>query len=307
MDWTIELQERADDDLKEFAHFDISRTLGLRYVFIKIKEGHLFFNRLPQHTFGFANDWLNWILPKLSVSELPDVEIPLYVGDSYGWEDENVHFCWSKPAGKRGLLFPAWEFLHWDRTQAQFKAQFVPWNRREDGPFFVGRNTSSEFTNIRKHVQTWFPKHVTLFDEKRSEAEIRTIGMHPTELCRFKTVFDLPGRTPWSGRSALIALSGSSPVRVLQFHSKWGEGPWFQFWENPNNMQGIRVDCNWRKSLSTETLAKLKPAFQKEIAEALTRQMEAQTLREKMMSLKTHHIVEYLEHIFRKVGKKQND
>jgi len=304
--WTRFLKKRADEDIAMYRSFDISRNLKLRYIFIKIKDGKLKYNRINKE-FDYANKMADFILQKMDVANMPDCEIPLYAADSYGWEDEKIHFCWSKPEGKKGILFPAWEFRNWEETKQQFIENYVPWVERETGPYFIGRNTSKPFTNIREIVKEMYPNTVTLLDEKKPEYVIReTVGEPATNLMKYKLVFDLAGKTPWSGRTSLIDLAGCSSIRILNYYPKWGEGPWYQFYEDPKDIDGIHLQGNYRNPIPENKIPLLKDAIESEIESGLRRHARAKANRDKMMKLTTAHMVKYLEYIFTEVGKKQD-
>lgn len=304
--WTSFLKKRADEDIAMYDTFEISRNLRLRYMFIKIKDGKLKYNRINRE-YDYANKMADWILQKMDVKNLPDCEIPLYTADSYGWEDENIHFCWAKPQGKKGILFPAWEFRDWDKTKREFTQKYVPWTEREKGPYFIGRNTSKPFTNIREIIKELYPEHVTLLDEKKPEFEVRqTVGEPSTNLMKYKLVFDLAGKTPWSGRTPLIDLGGCSSVRILNYYPAWDEGPWYQFYEDPETFHGIHLQGNYRDPIPQDKIPALKDAIDQEIEHAVKRHATAKATRERMMKLTTKHMVKYLEYIFTEVGKRQN-
>lgn len=304
--WSSFLKKRADEDIAMYDTFEISRNLRLKYIFIKIKDGKLRYNRISQE-FDYANKMADWILQKMNVSELPDCEIPLYTGDSYGWEDKNIHFCWAKPEGKKGILFPAWEFTNWDKTKKDFTDKYIPWTERETGPYFIGRNTSKPFTNIREIVKSLYPENVKLLDEKKPEYEVRkTVGEPATNLMKYKLVFDLAGKTPWSGRTPLIDLAGCSSVRILNYYPKWGEGVWYQFYEDPSTIDGVRLEGNYRTPIPESKVPQLKDAIDDEISKAIKRHARARANRERMMKLTTDHMVKYLEYIFTEVGKRQD-
>jgi hypothetical protein len=304
--WTSFLKKRADEDIAMYDNFEISRDLRLKYIFIRIKDGKLKYNRINPE-FDYANKMADWILQKMDVKNLPDCVIPLYTGDSYGWEDEHIHFCWSKPEGKKGILFPSWEFRDWDKTKRDFVDKYIPWTEREVGPYFIGRNTSKPFTNIREIVKDLYPEHVKLLDETKSEDVARqTLGEPSTNLMKYKLAFDLAGKAPWSIRSPLIDLAGCSSVRILNYYPKWDEGIWYQFYEDIKNINGIHLQGNYRNPIPQSKVPELKKLIDKEITSAIKRHARAKANRERMLHLTTDHMVNYLEYIFTEVGKRQN-
>ena len=240
------------------------------------------------------------LVSKMNHKSIPDCQIPVYIGDSYGWEDDNIHFCWSKPYGKKGLLFPSWEFIDWESTKKKFNDEYIPWTKRERGPYFIGVDNSDKKSNIRKIIRDLYPENFRLLKKDETYRE------PPTNLMKYKTVFELPGNTPWSGRSVVVALSGSSSIRIHHYYPKWDEGPWFQFFEDPTEFDGINLEGNYNNPFPSDKIPLLKDAIDDEIAKALRRHATAKSIRERMMKLTTDHMVKYLEYIFTEVGKRQN-
>lgn len=298
--WTSFLKKRADEDLGMYDTFEISTNLGDKYLYIKIKDGNITLKN-EKNVNDRRDNIVKYFISKMNTKNIPDCEIPIYIADSYGWQDKHIHFCWSKPQGKKGILFPSWEFKNWENVKQNFTDEYIPWTERERGPYFIGKNSTKQHTNLRKIIQELYPEHVRILEEKDTYRE------PPTNLMKYKLAFNLPGYKPWSIRSALIDLAGCSQVAIYQYYSKWKEGPWYQFFEDPNTFDGVFLEGNYNTSFPNKKIPLLKTELDNEIDKAIKRHAKAKANRERMMKLTTDHIVSYLEYIFTEVGKKQNN
>lgn len=312
MSWERLLKERADTDLSDYSDSEFECHVDKRhkeFCYIQIKDGKLRiienkYNKevefLTVERIGYARN----ILSLIDISKIGDVLLPLYIPDSHAYEYSNVYFNWVKPQHKKGLLFPAWTFWNWDKTKQIFEDSYIPWSDRETGPYFVGSDTTSLRTNLREIVRSFYPATIKL---ARSREEFRKNYEPVTNILKYKLVFDLPGTKPWSVRTPLIGLSGAYSVRILNYYPKWGEGPWFQFFEDPDELMntGIHITGNYDRPIPKEVIPKLKERIDDEIKHGMKRWNTAKSIRNKMMKLTEKDILTYLEYLLSKVSEKQ--
>lgn len=312
MNWESFLKKRADADLSDYSDSEFECHIDKRYkefCYIQIKDGNgkIIQNNQNKDVKILADErvgYLKNILSLLDISKIGDVLIPLYIADSYAYEYSNIHFDWVKPQHKKGLLFPVWTFWNWDKTKEIFENSYIPWTDREPGPYFVGSDTTSPRSKIREIVKSFYPDTVKL---ARSREEWRKNYEPVTNILKYKVVFDLPGTKPWSVRTSLIALSGSYSVRILNYYPKWGEGPWFQFFEDPDELMntGIHITGNYDRPIPKEAIPTLKERIDDEIKHGLKRWNTAKSIKNKMMKLTEKDMLNYLEYILSKVSEKQ--
>ena len=301
MDWDKFLTERANEHLMQFRDFDNIRETK-KHCIIHIKEGKLKM-KCPEGydmfgIFELREKLIQSMFNKLDLSEIQDCIIPVNMYDSYDWDGE-FSFVWAKPYNKRGLLFPYLLFDKWDSIKKDF-SNYIPWSERSNEPYFKGSDnlTLKKRSNIRGILRDMYPQNIIL-DNPLRDLE--------TELMKHKLVFDIPGAKPWSVRSAFIGLSGSSSIRIIQYNLSWQEKSWIQFFEEPKDIKGIVLAQSYSKPLEKEHLKYLNESIDLCKTELIKPQYEKQAFkeREKLMSLKTEHILKYISTICNYIGKKQ--
>lgn len=303
--WKTILQKRADADLSMYDDFSVPKLLKEEkehIVLVEINRGkYTVVDKNSYKTNGYKDMMANRIsiieyyLKKLNLSEINCV-IPFYVWDSYGNELSFPHFCWAKPHNKKGLLFPCWTFKNWDSVVKEAESSAVPWKDKEPDAYFKGSGKTTPKTKIRTTMQKIFPEYIKL-DEPQE---------HWTEMFKHKVLFDIGGNKPWSVRSPLIALSGSVPLRILQYYPKWNEGPWIQFYEDPAEIgeNAIHIEENYnREFIPSKDFVE---ECHQTLAGSLRKWKRAQSIQKRMMELKEEDIVFYLEYLVKKFAEKQN-
>jgi len=302
MDWNKFLIDRANDHLSEYTDYDTILNTD-KHCIVKIKDGKLTYKKLYWDKFNIfepRQKFIEKIFSKINLNEVQDCQIPINMYDSYEWNSKNFSFVWAKPYNKPGLLFPYLAFDDWESTVKKFNDNYIPWEKRSDEPYFYGQDSTSNRSNIRDLLQTYYPNYITLNNPKVQPV---------TDLMKYKINFDIPGARPWSVRSAFIALSGSASIRIIQYNPRWNEKTWIQFYENIDDIEGIEITNNYDKPLSEDIIKNLKPVIDSQIKSYLTEkenQKNAEILRNKMKELKTEHIINYITHIVNYIGKKQN-
>jgi hypothetical protein len=301
MDWDKFLLQKAKDDLSAFKDFDNIKETK-KHCIIHIKEGKLKL-KCPEgyDMFGIfqpREQFIQNMFNKIDLTEIQDCIIPVNMYDSYDW-DGGFSFLWAKPYNKKGLLFPYLLFDKWDSIQKDF-SNYIPWSERSNEPYFKGSDnlTLKKRSNIRRILRDMYPQNIIL-DNPLREPE--------TQLMKYKLVFDIPGAKPWSVRSAFIALSGSSSIRIIQYNPGWQEKTWIQFYEEPEDIKGIVLAQSYNKPLTKEHLEYLNESVEVCKIELIKSPYEKKAFkeREKLMSLKTEHILKYISTICNYIGKKQ--
>lgn len=300
MDWDNFLLKRAKEDLSSYKNFN-NLVTGQRFGMIQIKEGKFSLKYPGEFSKTIFFESRQRIIPYMfntDLSELPDCKIPIYLYDSYDYAD-NFSFTWAKPYNKPGLLFPCWSFYNWEKTVKEFDKAYIPWKDRSDEPYFRGADSTKKRSNIRKLFQQMYPENITL-----DHPVVKPIA----ELMNHKIVFDLPGQKPWSIRTPYINLSGSASLRVFHYYPKWGETPWIQFFEDPKDLHGIMLESNWDKPLKEEQIRQLEDELPEQIRllHGKRAQNRAEKLREKMKTLTTQHMLNYIKFICTYIGEKQD-
>jgi hypothetical protein len=301
MDWDKFLLKRAKEDLSMYKNYD-NVIRGTKNAIIQIKEGKFNIKYQDGFTktvfFEARERIIPYIFKQIDLSEMPDCKIPIYTYDSYDYNN-NFHFCWAKPYTKPGLLFPCWSFYNWENTVKDFDKKYIPWESRYDEPYFKGSDTTARRSGVRKLFEDMYPDNVFLDDPVFSPV---------TDLMKYKVVFDLPGTKPWSVRTPYIDLSGSASLRVLHYYPKWGEKPWIQFYEDPKDLRGIFIEGNYDKPLKPEQINMLKDEVPSMVntLNGKRAQNRAEKMRDRMKSLTTKHITNYISFICKYIGERQS-
>jgi hypothetical protein len=313
MDWDTALMKRAKHDLLGFKSFNNLKVKG-NHAIIQIKEGKYSLKRMYKHDpdglFYPREKYINKLLHLIDVSDLPDVQVPINLYDSYEW-DGDFSFVWAKPYNKNGLLFPSWEFDEWNKKVKEFDDEYIAWDERSDTPYFKGRNTTEKSSNLRHILQDMYPEYI-LLDKLTTDNEAKykkTKEYEPiTTLMKHKIVFDLPGNKPWSVRTPYIYLSGSTSLRIFQYYPRWGEKQWIQFFEDPKDLHGIMIEGNYDKPLKQEQVKYLEDEMPKQLRllQGKRAQNRAEKMRERMKSLTTKHMLTYIKFICNYIGEKQD-
>ena len=304
-DWKNILKKRADKDLSMYEDFSvpsISKQDKQKIVLVEINKGKYTvvdknsYKTNPYKDFSARLSGIEYYLKKLNLSEVEDCTVPFYVWDSYGEEFNFPHFSWAKPYSKKGLLFPCWTFKNWDAVVEEAKQTHVPWKDKEPDAYFRGSGKTTPRSKIRQIMQKIFPEYIKL--DAPHEAW--------TEMFKHKILFDIAGHKPWSVRSPLIALSGSVPLRILQYYPKWGEEPWIQFYEDPAEIRenALEITQNYDKEFIPSK--EFVEACHKTLAGSLRKWKRAQRIQKRMMQLKEEDIVFYLEYLIKEFAMKQN-
>jgi hypothetical protein len=304
-DWKNILKKRADKDLSMYEDFSvpsISKQDKQKIVLVEIKKGKFtFLDKNSYKTNPYEDTMSNRIsiieyyLKKLNLSEVEDCVIPFYIWDSYGDDFNFPHFCWAKPHNKKGLLFPCWTFKNWDSVVDEAESYAVPWKEKEADAYFKGSGKTTPRSKIRSTMQKIFPDYIKL--DQPHEAW--------TEMIKHKVLFDIAGNKPWSVRSPLIALSGSVPLRILQYYPKWNEGPWVQFYEDVTEIRenALEITQNYDKEFIPSK--EFVDACNQTLAGSVRKWKRAQTIQKRMMQLKEEDIVFYLEYLIKEFAEKQ--
>jgi len=314
MDWDTVLMKRAKQDLEMFDTFNkikIDNTYGV----IIIKDGKFNYKRNYKHNpeeLMYPREMhVKQMFKMIDTSDLPDVQIPVHLMDSYDWAG-NFSFVWAKPYSKKGLLFPSWEFDDWDTKVKNFNNAYIPWKDRSDEPYFKGRDTTFPTSNIRKILRGLFPDYIHLdpiiFTENEAKYKQNKTYEPTTNLIKHKIVLDIPGTKPWSVRTPYIYLSGSASLRIFHYYPRWNEKPWIQFFEEPKDLHGLMLESNWEKPLKEEQIEYLQDEMPKQfrLLHGKRAQNRAEKMREKMKSLTTKHMLTYIKFICNYIGEKQD-
>lgn len=304
--WKTFFQKRANEDLAMYSDFSIpslSKQEKERVLLVEIIDGkHKVVDKSSYRTNPYKDMMLDRIsvieyyFKKLNLSGISDCTIPFYVWDSYGDDFSFPHFCWAKPDNKKGLLFPCWTFKNWDSVVKEAESSTVPWKDKEPNAYFRGSSKTTIRNKIRQIMQKIFPQYIKL-DQPYEPW---------TEMLKHKVLFDIGGNKPWSVRSPLIALSGSVPLRILQYYPKWGEEQWIQFYENPSEIRenAIEIKANYDKEFIPSK--EFVEACHQTLAGSLRKWKRAQSTQKRMMELKEEDIVFYLEYLITQFAKRQN-
>lgn len=301
MNWNKFLIERANNDLNNYTDYD-TIIQNEKHLIVNIKDGKIKYKKLFFDKFNIftpREKFIEKIFSKIDLSDIQDCVVPINMYDSYEWNSKNFSFVWARPYNKPGLLFPYLAFDDWESTVKKFDNNYIPFEKRLDGPYFYGQDSTSNRSNIRDLLQKLYPENITLNNP---------IIQPVTDLMKYKIVYDIPGARPWSVRSAFIGLSGSVSLRIIQYNPVWNEKTWIQFYEDINDITGIEIQNNYDKPLSNEIIKNLKPTIDKVIQMSLKEEAEetANMIRQKMKKLKTDHILNYIKYIVNYIGKKQS-
>jgi len=301
MDWDKFFLKRAKEDLSMYKNYD-NVIRGTKYAIIQIKEGKFNIKYQDGFTktvfFEARERIIPYIFKQIDLSEMPDCKIPIYTYDSYDYNN-NFHFCWARPYNKKGLLFPCWSFYNWENTVKEFDKQYIPWEEKLDEPYFKGSDSTAKRSEVRKLFKVMFPNNVILNDPVFSPV---------TDIMKYKVVFDLPGVKPWSVRTPYLDLSGSASLRVSHYNPNWAEKtPWIQFFEDPKDLRGISIEGNYDKSLKPEQITMLEEEVPKIVNTLYGKraQNRAEKLRERIKTLTTTNITNYISFICNYIGERQ--
>lgn len=292
--WQTRLKTIADRDLALIpTSVDNKYKLGGSYSILSIHDGKIKIHyklsqELKKHIQPRLNDaklLLETLQTKLNSKKFPNITIPLYVGDSYAWDYNGPFFSYSKPTNKNGLLFPHWNFVNWDKTKETFKKECtLPWKERIGDIYFKGDRTSEPHSQIREKLEKIYPS-----------IQLSGAYQQPTTMCKYKYVFDLPGRFPWSVRSPFLELSNSQIVRIDMYNKRWDEEPWLQFYDYkyPNSLK-----------LNTQYLKPLKDNYINEIQNYVKSFTKKRSLHKSdLYDLNEEDIAFYLNYLFTKLQK----
>jgi hypothetical protein len=304
--WKTFLQKRADTDLAMYSDFSVpklSQQERQKVVLVEINRGkytvidkNSYKNNPYQDMMQNRIDIIEYYLKELDLSTISDCTIPFYLWDSYGDELSFPHFSWAKPHNKKGLLFPCWSFKNWNSVVDEAKEKQVMWKEKEPDAYFRGSSKTTPRSKIRSTMQKIFPDYIKL--DQANEPW--------TEMFKHKVLFDIGGHKPWSVRSPLIALSGSVPVRLLQYYPNWGEDVWIQFYEDPKEIRdnAIEITQNYDKEFSSSK--EFIETCHQTLEGSLRKWKRAQSTQKKMMELKEEDIVFYLEYLLKEFAERQN-
>lgn len=306
VEWKNILKKRASTDLSMYSDFSIpslSKQEKEHIVLVQIRRGKYTVADKSSYNDNSYKDMMvnrisviEYFMKKLNLSDISDCTIPFYVWDSYGDELSFPHFCWAKPHNKKGLLFPCWSFKNWDEVVDEAKSSAVSWKDKENDAYFRGTERTTLRSKIRSTMQKIFPEYIKL-DAPHEKW---------TEMFKHKVLFDIGGNKPWSVRSPLIALSGSVPFRLLQYYPKWGEQPWIQFYEDPDEItnNALKITPNYDKEFIPSK--EFVDACRQTLDGSLRKWKRAQSIQKRMMQLKEEDIVFYLEYLLKEFAEKQN-
>jgi hypothetical protein len=298
MDWDKFLIKKAKRALNEITDFQSVIYKPPTHILIKIKNGKFELVTTERQKNDYRTKSIKKFLEKIDLSDNNDCVIPLRTSDSYE-KQSDFCFSWAKPASKKGLLFPCWSFDNWEETVKEFDMHYIPWESRIEEPYFRGKDSTIEGSNLRKIVQNFYPDNITLNDSTINPV---------TDLMKYKVAFDLPGGKPWSVRTPYIDLSGCASLRILHYYPRWNETPWIQFYEDDKDLNGIPIEGNYNAPINQKQINPLK----KRIAETLDTlygkrsQNRAQKIREKIKSLTTKNITNYISFILKYIGDAQD-
>jgi hypothetical protein len=292
--WQHHLKSVADRDLALIpTSISIKYKLGGSYSILQIYNGKIkiyysLSKVLREHLqprFNDAKLLLENLQMKLKKKQFPNITIPLYVGDSYAWDYEGPCLCYSKPKNKNGLLFPHWNFLNWDKTKETFKKECtLPWKERIGDIYFKGDKTSEPHSQIREKLAKIYPS-------------IQLSGPYqpPTTTCKYKYVFDLPGRFPWSVRSPFLQLSNSQIIRIDLFNARYGEENWVQFYDYKDPIS-LKIKTQYLKPLKDEYVEQIQ-----EYVKSFTKKRSLH--KTDLYDLNEEDIAFYLNYLFTKLQK----
>lgn len=303
--WKTLLQKRADKDLSMYSNFsipDLSKEEKEKILLVQIKKGkYRFIDKTSYRTNPYKDiadrlGIIEYYMKKLNLTDVPDCTVAFYLWDSYGEEFSFPHFSWAKPHNKMGLLFPCWTFENWDSVVSHAEEHNVEWKEKESDGYFKGSGKTTPRSKIRQTIQKIFPDYVKL----------DTPNEPWTEMFKHKLLLDIPGNKPWSVRSPLIALSGSVPLRFLQYYPKWHEDVWIQFYEEPEEIRenAIEIRENYNKEFipSKDFLDEV----QTKVAGTTRRWRRAQRIQKEMSELKEEDIVFYLKYLIKEFAIRQS-
>ena len=302
--WRSFLKKRADSDLSMYSNFlvpSVSKQEKERILLVEIADGkYKVVDKNSYRTNAYSDIMsrigvIEFYLKKIDLSDINCV-IPFYLWDSYGDEFDFPHFCWAKPHNKKGLLIPCWTFKNWDEIIDEANTNLISWKDKEADAYFRGSERTTPRSKIRSTMQKIFPDYIKL-DQPHEPW---------TEMFKHKILFDIAGHKPWSVRSPLIALSGSVPLRILQYYPRWNEKPWIQFYEDPAEIRenALEITQNYDKEFIPSK--EFVDACRQTLGGSLRKWKRAQSIQKRMMELKEEDIVFYLEYLIKEFAEKQN-
>ena len=292
--WQKRLKLVADRDLSLIpTNIDKKYKIGGSYTILSIHYGKIkiYYNasqelkKVLQPRYDQAKLLLENLQTKLPNKKFVNITIPLYVGDSYAWDYNGPFFCYSKPKNKNGLLFPNWNFVNWDKTKETFKKDCeLSWKERKNDIYFKGDKTSESHSQIREKLGK-------IYDSIQLSGPYQ----QPTTMCKYKYVFDLPGRFPWSVRSPFLELSKSQILKINLFNGRWNEENWIQFYDY-KDPEGLKLNVHYMKPLTEKTINEIQ-----NYVKTFTKKRSLH--KSELYDLNEENIAFYLNYLFTKLQK----
>lgn len=234
-----------------------------KLLLIEIKNQKVFCHRTAIDFFDRKKRIINMIENTIKKYKIKDTLLLFNIFDSYYWEGDFPVFNFILPRGKKGFIFPTYDFIrnrylkdfNYDEIKNEFAKYSVNKNNIKNNIYFKGANTTEKNTNIRQKLSDEATPFKIIVNKDQSEPMYK--------LKDYKYLIDLPGSKPWSVRFKYLALAEKAVIRISFFNSKYDEtGYWRQYTDlfYKENIDYIHLvyDINYEKSISNNIYSKIK-------------------------------------------------
>ena len=234
-----------------------------KLLLIEIKNQKVFCHRTAIDFFDRKKRIINMIENTLKKYKIKDTLLLFNIFDSYYWEGDFPVFNFILPHGKKGFIFPTYDFIqnrylkdfNYDEIKNEFVKYKVNKNNIKNNIYFKGANTTEKNTNIRQKLSNEATPFNIIVNKDQSEPMYK--------LKDHKYLIDLPGSKPWSVRFKYLALAEKAVIRISFFNSKYDEtGYWRQYTDlfYKENIDYIHLvyDINYEKPISNNIYSKIK-------------------------------------------------
>ena len=161
--------------------------------------------------------------------KLKDTIILIHLRDGYYWKSDLPVFNFAVPFGKKGLIFPNFDFCDFDLLQSNYDQlknkfkKYVP-EKIENDLYFKGGKSSIKKCQIREKLSEE-KKPFNVIASKNYNESLYKIKDH-------KYLLDLSGVKPWSVRFKYLLLAERVIFRISFYNPEIGEKGYFrQFYD----------------------------------------------------------------------------
>lgn len=202
--------------------------LNNNLLVVEIKENKLIVNL--ENDFLGRKKMINLIFEKLLKKyKLKDTIILINLRDGYYWESDLPVFNFAVPIGKKGLIFPNFDFCdfdllesNYDQIKDKFK-EYIP-KKIENDLYFKGRDASIKKCQIREKLSEEKRPFNVIASKNYSES-LYKVKDH-------KYLLDLSGVKPQSLRFKYLLLAERVVFRISFYNPEIGENGYFrQFYD----------------------------------------------------------------------------